>query len=83
MAFASAFSFEMRSEHTSCTTRPSSSTCAPSHSSSSFVTRPDVSEAPIDPLSLRPQESYVVVVRGIECADEKHTVVEAFRSLMH
>lgn len=39
LAFASALSFSIRSEQTSCTTRPSSSTWAPSHSSSSLVTR--------------------------------------------
>lgn len=33
------FSAAIRSEHTSWTTRPSSSTCSPSHSSSSLVTR--------------------------------------------
>ena len=36
---ASCLSLSSRSEHTSWTTRPSSSTCAPSHSSSSLVMR--------------------------------------------
>ena len=39
LASASAFSFAIRVVQTSCTTRPSSSICAPSHSSSSLLTR--------------------------------------------
>lgn len=46
------------------------------------LARPDLDQARIDPLRLRPQETEVVDVRGVEGADQKNAVIIAFRRLV-